>query len=294
MAFPGAGILWQIDLSICPIGPAGRYRHPRRLCLHIRHGGCRVRAPIRETGAPRGSIRPHHRRRRDRADTPAGRSKPRRTVHRGREARRRSVGARDRYRGGIEPVQFAGIEHVRDIIARIALPPGLGRARRNSDGALRRSARSSSGGVGRPTAPPPSLREPRLAPTRCLVHPAPPRPAMSLPGCSPGAARRLPSPDLGAAAAGVRAVSVGAGRAAGAAGSAAGRFAAPEGGVGGGARLRKMIEGGSEVLTAPDGLSGVCAAAVPASDTSLLRARDPAQWMLHALTSDQEKTGTAG
>jgi hypothetical protein len=69
---------------------------------------------------------------------------------------------------------------------------------------------------------------------------------------------------MGAAAAGVRAVSVGAGWGAG----AAGLVATPAGGAGGGlgAVPGKLIAGGCDVLTAPDGLIGACAEAVAASD----------------------------
>jgi hypothetical protein len=79
---------------------------------------------------------------------------------------------------------------------------------------------------------------------------------------------------------GLLAVPVGAVLGAGVAGSAAGLAAAPEGGAGGeggglGGALGKLIEGGSVVLTAPDGLIGACAEAVAASDNIAAEATPP-------------------
>ena len=137
MAFPGAGILWQFDLPICPIRTAGRYAI-RAAYACIFGMGCAARDVRRDLHRAPGRTGPsirraHHRRRVGRRPIPRRRAIiARRTVHRRpRVAQRRPHRGRDRYRTCIvgKAAQLAGVEHVGDIIARIAFPPARGRAR---------------------------------------------------------------------------------------------------------------------------------------------------------------------
>ena len=225
-----------------PLGPANKAAAPSIWRAHASRGRIRRRPVIRAAGR-----------------SPAAR------IGRAPVARRRTAGrATGTGRGRCSVAgQLAGVEHVGDIIAGIA----FARLSAERDGCVFpwRSAQdvsvatnSADGAV--------SLFSVVDAARRSPVPPDP----RSRPEAGRPALRRRPAGRGNAGSGGggsLRTVSAAAGLRAGLAGSAAGRLAAPAGGAdcAPGDVPGKLIPGGSVLFTAPDGLSGVCAAAAAAS-----------------------------